>query len=91
MNVDILNALGSMRRGIFNFVKMIVQAVLFTGIAATIIAVVGFLVVKHFLIFLGLVFVLALGFWFWVEYNRARDIREYEELVKAINGKRKEW
>lgn len=82
---DVLVALRAMRAGIFSFLLVVIRGVLITAVVATGIAVTGYLLVHYLLVALGLVFLVMIGFWFWIEYERAVDTREYKELCKS-NG-----
>jgi len=85
---DVITALRTMGETISYFGKIVLTLALHFLIGLTVAAVLVFLIAKFFWYVMGAI---ALGMiigWFYMEYNTAKAIREYEELNENISRER---
>jgi membrane protein implicated in regulation of membrane protease activity len=82
MKQDIISALKAMGENAAFLLKEFFLIVFRVSLALAIFSIVVFIIVNYFLAMLGLAAIGFLVAWFYVEYQNAKSIREYEELIK---------
>jgi len=80
MKQDITTALKEMSNGIILFGKEAFLVIFRVTLALAIFSVAVYLITHFFWFILGIAFVGFFITWFYVEYQNAKSIREYEEL-----------
>ena len=80
MKQDIIAALKAMGENAVFLLKEFFLIVFRVALALTIFSVVVFIIVNYFLAMLGIAAIGVIITWFYVEYQNAKSIREYEEL-----------